>query len=155
MRERISFLRKEIGAQKIHEVTGITPGNLSTWINGPSLPTSEPLEKLAACAKAHDERFSAAWLLTGEGQPFPPQRAESAEGQAALAAIAGRAVSMAVDGMRQLQAALPLLDAMPDLAAFDQAREDLDAALRDRTDKTRKVEVSEHPDTTTREPRKK
>lgn len=104
MRERISFLRKEIGAQKIHEVTGITPGNLSTWINGPSLPTSEPLEKLAACAKAHDERFSAAWLLTGEGQPFPPKRPESAEGQAALREGMRRSAQSAIEATTSLVA---------------------------------------------------
>lgn len=106
--------------------------NVSEWKNGYRVPSADALMQIARATGC-----SPAWLLTGEGQPFPPKRPESAEGQAALAAIAGRAVSMAVDGMRQLQAALPLLDAMPDLAAFDQAREDLDAALRDRTDKTR------------------
>lgn len=143
--QRLKLLVDTSSKKNVHEAAGVSEKTLGRWLDGkgePSFTEGKAIARATGC--------SPAWLLTGEGQPFPPQRPESAEGQAALAAIAGRAVSMAVDGMRQLQAALPLLDAMPDLAAFDQAREDLDAALRDRTDKTRKVEVSEPPDMTTR-----
>lgn len=105
MRERILRLRNDLGSQKIAEFTGISTGNLSTWINGPSLPSGEALEKLAACAAHYDARFSASWLLTGEGEPYPQP---SPETEAARAGVA-QAVDELVAAAQRIRAAIDAL----------------------------------------------
>lgn len=100
-----------------------------------NVPGGEFLERLAECASAHDSRFNAGWLLTGEGEPYPAQRPTSPEGQAALRETLTGTLATATAALNALAAGVPLLDELPDMAEYDAAQARLATALDDRTKK--------------------